>query len=89
MKYKVIFEKKAEKSLKKIDHTHKKIILSWIKTNLENCENPRQYGKALTGDKKGYWRYRVGAYRLITRIDDDRLIIIMINVSHRKNIYKF
>ena len=89
MKYKVVFENKAEKSLKKIDHSHRKIILSWIKTNLVNCENPRQYGKALSGDKKGYWRYRVGAYRIISRIDDDKLIIIMINISHRKDVYDF
>ncbi len=89
MKYKVVFENKAEKSLKKIDHSHRKIILSWIKTNLVNCKNPRQYGKALSGDKKGYWRYRVGAYRIISRIDDDKLIIIMINISHRKDVYDF
>lgn len=89
MKYKVIFENKAEKSLNKLDHSHKKIILSWIKTNLAACENPKQYGKALTGNKKGYWRYRVGAYRIITRIDDDKLIIIMINISHRKDVYDF
>lgn len=87
MKYRVVFEKKAEKSLKKIDHSHKKIILSWIKNNLVNCEEPRLHGKALTGNKKGYWRYRVGAYRFIARIDDDKLIIIMVNISHRKNVY--
>lgn len=89
MKYRVVFESKAENSLRKIEHSHKKIILSWIKSNLVNCDNPRQYGKALASDKKGYWCYRVGAYRLITRIDDDRLIIIMINISHRKDVYKF
>lgn len=89
MKYKVVFEHKAARSLKKIGYNHKKIILSWIKTNLENCENPRLYGQVLTGDKKGYWRYRVGAYRLITRINDDRLIIIMINISHRKDVCEF
>ncbi|MDD4592474.1 MAG: type II toxin-antitoxin system RelE/ParE family toxin [Parabacteroides sp.] len=89
MKYKVVFEDKAEKSLKRIDHSHKKIILSWIKTNLVNCETPKQYGKALTGNKKGYWRYRVGVYRIITRIDDDKLIIIIINISHKKDVYNF
>lgn len=89
MKYKVVFTNKAEKALNKIDYSHKKIILSWIKTNLVDCENPRQYGKALTGDKKGYWRYRVGAYRIISRIDDDKLIIIMFNVSRRIDVYEF
>lgn len=87
MKYKVIFENKAEKSLKKIDHSHRKLILSWIKNNLVDSEEPRLYGKALTGDKKGYWRYRIGVYRLITKIGDDQLIIIMVNISHRKDVY--
>lgn len=87
MKYEVIFTNKAEKSLKKIDPSHQKIILSWIKNNLVDCEEPRIQGKALTGDKKGYWRYRVGAYRLITKIDDGQLIIIVINISHRKDVY--
>lgn len=89
MKYRVVFEKKAEKALKKIDNSHKRIILSWIKNNLVNCEEPRLHGKALTGDKKGYWRYRVGAYRLIARIDDGKLIIIMVSISHRKDVYDF
>lgn len=53
MKYKVIFENKAERSLKKIDHSHRRRILSWIKNNLVGCEEPRIHGKALTGNKKG------------------------------------
>lgn len=89
MKYKVIFENKAEKSLKKIDHSHRRIILSWIKKNLVDCEEPRLHGKALTGNKKGYWRYRLGAYRIIARIDDTKLVIIMLNISHRKDVYDF
>ena len=87
MKYKVVFTNKANKALKKTDHSQRKMILSWIKNNLVDCDEPRKQGKALTGDKKGYWRYRVGAYRLIAKIDDGRLIIIMVNISHRRDIY--
>ena len=87
MKYKVVFTNKANKALKKVDHPQRKMILSWIKNNLVGCKEPRKQGKALTGDKKGYWRYRVGVYRLIARIDDCRLIIIMVNISHRRDIY--
>ncbi|MDI9476055.1 MAG: type II toxin-antitoxin system RelE family toxin [Natronincolaceae bacterium] len=89
MKYKVVFTNKADKALKRIDHSQRKIILSWLKTNLVNCEEPRKQGKALSGEKKGYWRYRVGVYRIIAKIDDTRLIIIMINISRRKDVYEF
>lgn len=89
MKYKVVFTNKADKALNKIDYPQRKIILSWIKNNLVNCEEPRKQGKALSGEKKGYWRYRIGVYRIIVKIDDTQLIIIMINISHRKDVYKF
>lgn len=89
MKYKVVFTNKADKALKKIDHPQRKIILSWIKNNLVNCEEPRKQGKTLSGEKKDYWRYRIGVYRIIVKIDDTQLIIIMINISHKKDVYKF
>lgn len=78
----------ARKELKKLDKYTQKMILVWLDRYLEGCENPRLFGKALTGDKKGYWRYRVGDYRIITKIKDDRLIITVINIGHRKEIYK-
>lgn len=89
MKYKILFTNKADKALRKIDHSQRKMILSWVKNNLVDCEEPRRQGKALSGGKKGYWRYRVGVYRIIAKIDDTKLIIIMINISHRKDVYKF
>lgn len=52
MKYKVVFTNKADKALKRIDHSQRKIILSWLKTNLVNCEEPRKQGKALSGEKR-------------------------------------
>jgi len=88
MKYKVVFTNKASKALEKIERPQKKMILSWIKNNLVDCEEPRKQGRALAGDKKNYWRYRTGAYRLVAKIDDGRLIVIMISVSHRKDVYR-
>ena len=64
-----------------------KILFNWIEKNLSNTDDPRSKGKALVGNKKGYWRYRIGDYRLITRIEDDRLIIIAINFKHRREVY--
>ena len=51
------------------------LILNWIGKNLEGCENPRQHGKPLVGNNAGVWRYRVGNYRILADILDDKLII--------------
>ena len=85
--YDLIYDKKYLKSLKKLDIQAQKIITNWIENNLLNCQEPRFSGKPLTGNFKGIWRYRIGAYRLLAKIDDDKLIIFAIDVGHRKNIY--
>ena len=85
--YDLIYDKKYLKSLKKLDIQAQKIITNWIENNLLNCQEPRFSGKPLTGNFKGVWRYRIGAYRLLAKIDDDKLIIFAIDVGHRKNIY--
>lgn len=88
MKYKILFEKNADKQLKKIDTTQQRIIVSWIAKNLENTNDPRIFGKSLKGNLKDYWRYRVGNYRIIAEINDDEVKILIIEVGHRKDIYK-
>jgi mRNA interferase RelE/StbE len=88
MKYKILFEKNADKQLKKIDMTQQRIIVNWIAKNLENTPNPRIFGKSLKGNLKEYWRYKVGDYRIIAEINDDEVKILIIEVGHRKDIYK-
>ena len=88
MYYNVIFSEYAVKTLKKIDRYQSRLILSWIESNLHGCSNPRIHGKSLAGDKKGHWRYRIGAYRIIAKIDDNKIIIEIINIGHRRDVYK-
>lgn len=88
MTYKVVYEKKAIKSLSKIDKGQQKMILAWIEKNLVGTDNPKQYGKALKGSLKEYWRYRVGNYRILADIQDDEVKIIIFNIGHRREIYK-
>ena len=76
--YDLIYDKKYLKSLKKLDIQAQKIITNWIENNLLNCQEPRFSGKPLTGNFKVVWRYRIGAYRLLAKIDDDKLIIFFI-----------
>ena len=87
-KYKVYFDKKIKKDFKKLDKKVLKLLLDWIENNLESIENPRSKGKALVGNLKDYWRYRIGDYRLITKIDDGKLLIIALELKHRKEAYK-
>ena len=87
MKYKVEFTQTALKDLKKLDRHTAALILGWVRKNLENCENPRLHGKPLTANRSGQWRYRVGDYRLLAEIEDDKIIILILNVGHRRDIY--
>lgn len=62
--------------------------MRFINDQLPYFKNPRQTGKALQGDLKGLWRYRVGDYRLIVQIKDDELIILVVELGHHKDIYR-
>lgn len=86
--YSVEYTEKAVRELKKLDKYTRKIILAWIEKNLIGCSNPRLYGKALTADKSGQWRYRIGDYRIISDIQDDKIIILVLSIGHRKEIYE-
>lgn len=86
--YRVKFTEKALKALKKLDRYTALLITAWIRKNLEGCTNPRQHGKGLVGDKSGQWRYRVGDYRLLAEIQDDKIVILILNVGHRREIYR-
>lgn len=86
--YKLVFSNDFKKIVKKLDPTVQKLVFAYIKKYLENTDNPRLHGKALVGDKKGFWRYRIANYRLIVEIIDDKLIIVALTFGHRKDIYK-
>lgn len=87
MSYKVEFTQRALKELKKLDKHTASLILGWVRKNLENCENPRQHGKGLTSNHSGEWRYRIGDYRLLAKIEDNKITILILNVGHRRDIY--
>ncbi|MDN6317688.1 MAG: type II toxin-antitoxin system RelE/ParE family toxin [Lactococcus lactis] len=88
MNYNVVYEKKAIKQLSKLDKGQQKMIMGWIQKNLVQTNNPRQYGKTLKGELKSYWRYRVGNYRILADINDDKIQIIIIQIGHRKDVYR-
>ena len=87
MSYHVEFTKVALRDLKKLDRRTAAMLTGWIRKNLEGCENPRQHGKGLTANRSGQWRYRVGDYRILADIQDDRIVILILNAGHRSEIY--
>ena len=62
-------------------------IVNWLEKNLEGCENPRLHGKALRGEWYGHWRYRVGEYRIIAKIEDEKIIIFVVKIDKRGAVY--
>lgn len=79
----------AERELSKLDPQHAKRILNFLQDRIANLENPRSIGKALQGSRSGeLWRYRVGDFRLICKIEDDRVVVLVLRVGHRKEIYR-
>ena len=81
MSYVVRTTPRFEKEFKKLDRYTMKMIKAWIEKNLSGCENPRVKGKALTANRKGQWRYRIGDYRLLCLIEDEELVILALSIG--------
>ena len=87
-KWEIRFSIEALKQLKKLDKYTIALIDSWIRKYLENCQDPRAFGKPLVANHKGKWRYRIGDYRLLCEINDNILLILVIKIGHRHSVYK-
>ena len=87
-KYSIHLTDRFTREFRKLDKYTQKMIRAWIVKNLEGTDNPRIHGKALTADKSGQWRYRIGDYRLLCAIEDDKLIILALTIGHRRDVYK-
>ena len=88
MAFWVEYSKIALKQLKKMDRFDAWLITSWIGKKLEGCEDPRAYGKGLTSNRSGEWRYRVGDYRILCNIKDEILVIEVVAVGHRSSVHR-
>ena len=82
------FEPRALAELKKLDRNAQKRIVSFLQERVSGEPNPRQHGKPLTGDKAGLWRYRIGKYRVVSRIEDDSQRVLVLRIAHRKDVYR-
>jgi len=88
VKYEVELSERFKKEFRKFDKYTQNMIRAWINKNLVGTENPRLHGKGLTANRSGQWRYRIGDYRLICNINDNKLIILALSVGHRRDVNK-
>ncbi|TFC80309.1 type II toxin-antitoxin system RelE/ParE family toxin [Cryobacterium sp. TMS1-20-1] len=85
MSYTIRFTPKAAKQVRKLDSAAAKRIRDFLEQKLSVLDNPRQLGKKLVNEE--FWRYRVGDYRILTNIDDDQILILIVEVAHRREVY--
>ena len=89
MAWKVELSSQADRELRELDPQHAKRILAFLHERVARLDDPRSIGQALRGSRLGeFWKYRVGPYRLICKIEDNRLVVLVLRVGHRKEIYR-
>ena len=88
MTWRLEFSKRADKQLSKMDPGIRRIIVSWLLKHVDGCEDPRAHGKGLTANLSGKWRYRIGDYRVLCEIRDNDLVVLAIEVGHRREVYE-
>jgi mRNA interferase RelE/StbE len=89
MAWNVELSESADRELAKLDPKDGERILRFLHQRVAKLEDPRSLGAALRGSQLGeFWKYRVGDYRLISKIEDDRLTVLLLRVGHRKEVYR-
>ena len=86
--WRIEISRTAEKQIQKLSRPAQESIVRFLRERVQPAGDPRQFGKPLHGDKGGLWRYRVGDYRLICDIQDERITVQVIRVGHRKDVYR-
>jgi mRNA interferase RelE/StbE len=88
MTLRVEFDDNARRALRKLNPSIQDQIKRYLRQRIATDEDPRRFGKALSGDLAGLWRYRVGDHRIICRIEHDRLLVLVVALGHRKLVYQ-
>ena len=86
MGWRIEFTASAERALRKLDPRVTRRLFAFLRERA--TADPRSHGKALQGDRVGYWRYRIGDYRVICHLEDQRLRVLVVRVAHRREIYR-
>jgi mRNA interferase RelE/StbE len=84
----VEFDDRVRRELRKLDPPIQREILSYLRERIADLSDPKAFGKPLRKNLAGLWRYRVGNYRLICRIEDERVVVLVLKVGHRREVYE-
>ena len=87
MRWAYEFDERALRELQKLDRQAQRDIMAYLDGRIMGTEDPRRFGKPLRANLAGLWRYRIRDYRLICQIQDERLLVLVVSVGHRKNVY--
>jgi mRNA interferase RelE/StbE len=85
--WRVEFDPEAARELRKLGPVPRDAIQKCLRERVATAENPRRFGHALVGDLKGLWRYRVGDYRIVADIRDKEIVVMVVTVGHRREVY--
>jgi mRNA interferase RelE/StbE len=85
MTYTILFTDRTKKQFSKLNKDTQKRIIEYLENRV--AKNPLAVGKSLVGDKKGLWRYRIGDYRVICNISNNQLLVLVVDIGHRREIY--
>lgn len=88
MAWKIEYADAAGRVIRKLDRQQAKRILDYMDKRVAPADDPRQLGAAMVGERAGKWRYRIGDYRVVCQLIDDRLVILVIDVGHRREVYR-
>jgi len=86
--WRIEFVPAAAKELKKLGKTEAARIIRTLETRIAALDDPRQLGSALSAELGGLWRWRIGDYRVVARIEDERITILVVRVAHRREVYR-
>lgn len=88
MAWRIEFEHSAERDLERLSQPTIKRILRFMRERVASLDNPRAIGEPLRGAWRGFWKYRVGDYRIIVEIEDEHVRIVVIKLGNRREIYR-
>jgi mRNA interferase RelE/StbE len=86
--WRVEFDRAAVRDLHKLGADAEGRILRYLRERIAGSTDPRRIGHPLTGDRKGLWRYRIGDYRVVASIEDNRFVVLVVAIGHRREVYR-
>ncbi|WP_026186259.1 type II toxin-antitoxin system RelE family toxin [Thioalkalivibrio thiocyanodenitrificans] len=88
MAWTIEFAPHVEKALRKLGHAEVRRIMAFLRDRVAGSPDPRRFGRPLKGHLSEFWRYRVGDYRVICELRDETLVVLVVGIAHRRQVYR-